>query len=179
MQLDLLRNDPASRSALEERARALSRQDVAADSEAGTPMLTFLLGGCSYSLSAPSVHEVLSFPPTTPLPGTPPFVVGLANVRGRLVVAIDLRPLLEIPAAPPVPGSLLLVIGVGEVTVGLMADSVIGVSHMAEALTPTPSATAGRGQPWVRGVDSALSLHLDGDVLLTDPRLAINAESGE
>jgi len=179
MQLDMLRSDPASRSVLEDRARALSRQDVATETEAGTSTISFLLGGCSYSLSAPSVREVLALPPITPLPATPPFVAGLANVRGRLVVALDLRPLLEIPAAPPVPGSLLLVIGVGDLTAGLIVDSVIAVSHQAETLAPTPSATAGRGQPWVRGVDSTLSLHLDGDVLLADPRLAVNAEGAE
>ena len=179
MHLHLLRRDLAARSVPEERARALSRQDTATETEAGASMLSFLLGGCSYSLSATSVREVLALPPIAPLPATPPFIAGLANVRGRLVVALDLRPLLEIAVTPPVPGSLLLVIGAGDVTAGLIVDSVVTVRQLAETLDPTPAAAAGRGQTWVRGVDSTLSLHLDSDVLLADPRLVINAESAE
>lgn len=179
MHLDLLRSESTARSVLEERARALARQDVATETEAGASNLSFLLGGCSYSLPSSSVREVLALPPIAPLPATPPFIVGLANVRGRVVVALDLRPLLEIPAVPPVPGSLLLVIGAGDITAGLIVDSVVAVRQLAETLDPTPSATAGRGQAWVRGVDSTLSLHLDSDVLLTDSRLAINAEGVE
>ncbi|MBX0331499.1 chemotaxis protein CheW, partial [Oscillochloris sp. ZM17-4] len=87
--------------------------------------------------------------------------------------------LLEIPAARPTPGCLLLVITSGDITVGLLADSVVAVHHLADSLTPTPAANAGRGQPWVRGVDTSLSLHLDVDLLLAEPRLAMNAEAVE
>ncbi|NNJ13664.1 chemotaxis protein CheW [Chloroflexales bacterium ZM16-3] len=179
MLLDLLRSDPTAQSVLEARARDLARSDTAGKAESGTPTLTFTLGGGSYSLPAVAVREVMPLPPVAPLPATPPFIVGLTNVRGQLVAAIDPRPLLEIPAAPPVPGCLLLVIKAGDITAGLLADSVVAVRHLADTLTPTPAANAGRGQLWVRGVDSSLSLHLDVDLLLADLRLAINAEAVE
>jgi chemotaxis signal transduction protein len=47
-------------------------------------------GDISLALSVSQVPEVLDLPPVTPVPGAPPFALGLINWRGRSVPIIDL-----------------------------------------------------------------------------------------
>src|SRR5258708_35238901 len=52
---------------------------------------TFLLNGYLFGVPVPQVQEVIRFQPMTPVPLAPPAVVGLINLRGQIVLAIDLR----------------------------------------------------------------------------------------
>lgn len=178
MDLRGLQNDPTAWSILAGRARALALQEEVVAAESGTSTLTFRLGGSSYSLPAAAVREVQPLGACTPLPAVPPFILGLVNVRGRLLTAIDLRPMLGLPASGPAPGALLLIVAVGGGELGLLSDGVVAVSARSAALSPAPSAAAGRGVAWVRGVDESLSLHLDPELLFADPALLVNAEAG-
>jgi purine-binding chemotaxis protein CheW len=169
-----LRNDPAAWRILEERARALMTQENAAETELGEEILMFRLGDGEYSVPAQYVREVQTLGDVTPLPFTPSFVVGLVNIRGRLLAALDIRPLLDLPEAPPQPQSALLVLMANGMEVGLLADSVVEVRRGDDQLAPVLSTAAGRGVAWVRGVDRRLSLLLDPLALLADPRLTVN-----
>jgi purine-binding chemotaxis protein CheW len=177
MDLRTLQEDPAVWQVLAERARALALQEEIAAGESGAAVLTFRLGGSSYCLPATAVREVQPLGLYARLPAVPPFVIGLVNVRGRLITALDLRPLLGIPAEAPAPGSLLLIAAVGGSEIGLMADSVVAVSRRANELSPAPSAAAGHGIAWVRGVDEDLCLHLDPELLFAAPTLVVNTEA--
>jgi purine-binding chemotaxis protein CheW len=172
--IKILRDDPATWRILEERARALMVQEHAAETEVGEEILTFRLGEGDYSVPAQYVREVQLLGEVTPLPFTPPFLVGLVNVRGRLLVALDIRPLLDMPEAPPQPQAFLLVLTANGLEVGLLADVVVEVRRSDDQLAPVLSSAAGRGVAWVRGVDRHLSVLLDPPALLSDPRLLIN-----
>jgi len=169
-----LRANPAIWRILEERARALMIQETAVETALGEEIVVFRLGAGGYSVPAQSIREVRPLGDCTPLPSTPPFVVGLVNVRGRLLAALDIRPLLDIAPAPPQPGAYLLVLATNGMEVGLLADAVIEVRRGADDLAPVPSTAAGRGAGWVRGVDRQLNLLLDPAALLADPRLIVN-----
>jgi purine-binding chemotaxis protein CheW len=172
-----LRENPALWSILEERARALLAQENTAEIELGEEILMFRLGDGEYSVPARYVREVQMLGDVTPLPFTPAFCVGLVNIRGRLLTALDIRPLLDMPAAPPQPQAFLLVLAANGIEVGLLADAVIEVRRSDDQLSPVLSSAAGRGVGWVRGVDRRLSLLLDPPALLADPRLAVNGAS--
>lgn len=176
MALRQLLDDPATWPTLLERARSLALQEAVAVADAGDARLTFRLGGSSYSLPAVAVREVQPLLSYTPLPAVPPFVVGLVNVRGRLLTAIDLRPLLGLGAGAPPPGAQLLILAVDDNEIGLVADSVVAVRRHEGVLAPAPSATSGRPISWVRGVDDELTIHLDPELLFADPALLVNAE---
>jgi purine-binding chemotaxis protein CheW len=172
-----LRADPATCRILEERARALMVQESAVETDLGEELLTFCLGDGEYSVPAQYVREVQMLGDVTPLPFTPSFVVGLVNVRGRLLAALDIRPLLDMPEAPFQPQSFLLVLTANGLEVGLLADAVVEVRRGDNQLAPVLSTAAGRGVAWVRGVDRRLNLLLDPPALLADPRLIVNGES--
>lgn len=177
MDLRTLQEDAAAWPVLVDRARALALQDEVALGEAGAATLTFRLGDSSYSLPADAVGEVQPLGACAPLPAVPSFILGLVNVRGRLITAVDLRPLLGLAAEAPTPGALLLILCVEGSEIGLMADSVVAVSHESSDLSPAPSSAAGRGAHWIRGVDDGLRLHLDPGLLFADPALIVNAEA--
>jgi purine-binding chemotaxis protein CheW len=98
------------------------------------------IGGSTYAMPVAAVREIVRLPEVTRVPGLPAFVTGLANVRGRVLAVLDLRPLLNLEAAR---GERLVIL------------------DRADAETPAPasgaSTAAGRG---VIGliVDSALEL---------------------
>src|SRR6202165_5083726 len=78
--------------------------------------LVFALGSELYALPATQVHEVRPLGWLTPLPGTPPFLAGLINVRGRIVPVVDLRPLLGLPSTDgPFMSVVLVAYGRGDV----------------------------------------------------------------
>jgi purine-binding chemotaxis protein CheW len=174
MELRQLRDNPAMWEILEARARALAHQETAEDAILGEATLIFQIGDGRYGVSAQLVREVQPLAGYTPLPGTPPFVFGLINLRGRLLAALDIRPLLGSPVASPRPGAALLIVSAGGMEVGLLADEVIEIRRCATQLSSALSSAEGQVVAWVRGIDSGLTVLLDLALLLADSRLVVN-----
>lgn len=66
--------------------------------------------------------EVMLIPRIAPLPGAPPGLLGLINLRGTLVPLYDLRSLLDLGSRPSATEPLALVFGQGEDAVGIIID---------------------------------------------------------
>jgi purine-binding chemotaxis protein CheW len=97
------------------------------------------LGGARYAVGMSAVAEVGRLPGMTRVPGTPVWLAGVANWRGRILAIIDVRPLLDAPITPT--GSLgrLVVLAEDGVTVGLLTEGVQGVvACEAAAVEPPP-----------------------------------------
>lgn len=171
MKLQQLQTDPASAAILAARAQALAGQVAQSSQTVGEAFVVFRLGTGGYTLPAGAIREVQPLGRCTPLPSTPSCMLGLVNLRGRPLAVLDIRPLLGLPVAPLPADAWLLIVAAGGIEVGLAADSVLGVQHIADALTPAFSAVAGRCLAWVRGVDQELRLQLDPAGLLADARL--------
>jgi purine-binding chemotaxis protein CheW len=60
-------------------------------------LATFYLGDAWFAVPVVQVQEVLMSQPHTPAPGAPNSVVGLINLRGQVVTALDLRRRLGMP----------------------------------------------------------------------------------
>src|SRR4051812_18987380 len=58
--------------------------------EAGPPILVFRVGDALYGCEVEDAQEIIPMRSMTRLPGAPPFVRGLINVRGIIVTVIDL-----------------------------------------------------------------------------------------
>jgi purine-binding chemotaxis protein CheW len=174
MELRQLRDNPAIWEILEARARALAHQETADDAILGEATVIFQIGDGRYGVSARLVREVQPLTDYTPLPSMPPFVLGLINLRGRLLAALDIRPLLGVPVASPRPGAALLIVSAGGIEVGLLADEVIEIRRCATRLSPALTSAEGQVGAWVRGIDSGLTVLLDLALLLADPRLVVN-----
>lgn len=90
--------------------------------------LCFSLGSEEYAIPLLNVREVIAIPAITKLPSTPPFILGVTNLRGQIISVMDLR--LKIGVTPRVTGEEGVVIcDVGTNTFGFVADSINSVLH--------------------------------------------------
>jgi purine-binding chemotaxis protein CheW len=97
------------------------------------------LGGARYAVGMSAVAEVGRLPRLTRVPGTPIWLAGVANWRGRILAVLDVRPLLDAAITPT--GSLgrLVVLTEHGVTVGLLTEGVQGVINCdTERIDPPP-----------------------------------------
>jgi chemotaxis signal transduction protein len=85
-------------------------------------VLVFEIGGASYALGVENTEGVVDCPRITPLPRPPDGVAGLASVRGRMTVVMDLG---SRSSEEQIKQRLILVKGSAQL--GLLADHIEGV----------------------------------------------------
>ncbi|HEX9626625.1 MAG TPA: chemotaxis protein CheW [Acidiferrobacterales bacterium] len=78
------------------------------------------------------VLEVLPCPSYTPVPGTKPWVKGVANVRGNLITIVDFAEYFGKPAVFIDDAARLLVMNVPGLHTGLLVHEVLGLRHFDE-----------------------------------------------
>ena len=89
-----------------------------------TSLLRARLGGTTLGLPASSVREIVRAVAITPLPGAPPIIEGVIDLRGVLVPVMDARARLQLPARPLDPEEFMIVLEAGERLVALRVDEV-------------------------------------------------------
>ena len=112
----------------------------------------FLLHGQHYIVAVDSIVEIIPHPKTTALPGASPWIKGIANVGGRLVVIISLSAFIS-GTDNSGPDGRVLVIPQHQLAVGLLVDAVSGIKqYTADKYTEQipPSIPAGM-QPFTQG----------------------------
>ena len=58
--------------------------------EGGTRLLVIEVRGGLYALDSAAVREIVTMPTATRLPGAPPHIRGVVNLRGQLLTVVDL-----------------------------------------------------------------------------------------
>lgn len=123
------------------------------DVEAAWHGIGFRLGAQSLVVAMAEVSEILQAPAATRLPHVQPWVLGVANVRGRLIPLFDLKCFFGLSEAGSArPGQPVLVMEQGEQTDALLVDAVEGVQHFNDTdfSAELPPVDAGL-QPFIRG----------------------------
>lgn len=87
----------------------------------------FMLGGGQYVAHMSEVVEILQLPKVTRVPGVKSWVLGIANVRGRMVSVMDLNGLLGLPSRGNWRSQRVLVIEQNDFLTGLLVDAVLGM----------------------------------------------------
>ncbi len=113
---------------------------------AGLRLLIFTVADLACATRAESVREIIPWQSAVRIPGAPTPVMGLINVRGRLMTLVDGRHALHHQAAED-EGPIIL-LDVGTQTVGFVVDSVV------DLFSVTPSDLAERAD--LPGVDARL-----------------------
>lgn len=115
-----------------------------------TSVTVMNVNGERYALETIVVHEVLPVPRISRVPAVPRSILGITNVRGRVVPVVDLRQKLGAPAPPPGPDSRIVLVGHGDEEVGLLVDGVQGVLSLSDAAPLEPPPSAAHGTNWFR-----------------------------
>jgi len=109
--------------------------------------VTFRLAGETYGVNVMQVREVLRYTEIAPVPGAPPYVLGIINLRGNVVTVIDSR-------------------------VGILVDSVAEVVYLRQSEIETaPNVGNEESAIFIQGVchkNGELLILIELDKLLTD-----------
>src|ERR1700733_15714818 len=139
---------------LKERARFLARPLVGArNASQDLLVVEFRLAKERYAVEQSYVREVLPLRELTPLPCTPPFMRGIANVRGQMVPIINIKSFFDLPESGITDVHLIITLHHEGIDLAIEADSVTGTRAIAiESVQPSlPTLTGIRAQ-YLRGV---------------------------
>lgn len=129
----------------------------------------FGVAGQNYAVDIRRVQEVLVGAEIEPVPGTPPAVLGVINLRGRIVTVIDLRRCLGFPGEGGNQVCAVVIADTAEGQLGLRVDGIAEVCAVSEgAIRPVPPTLGRDADPLVHGMvkrgDAMLTL-LNADLL--------------
>jgi len=114
---------------------------------------TFYLDRLLFGVESQKIQEVVTYHELRPVPLAPPVVSGLMNLRGQVVVALELRLQLELPERPSDMTPVCLVVRAAGGTVCLLADEVGNVVEVEdETFEASPETLSPRLRSVILGV---------------------------
>ncbi|MES9989543.1 MAG: chemotaxis protein CheW [Candidatus Thiodiazotropha endolucinida] len=146
------------------------------DEEAGggplIQFVTFILMEEVYGINVMQVQEVLRITEIAPVPGAPPYVLGIINLRGNVVTVIDTRTRFGLPTKEVDDASRIIVIESEKQVVGILVDAVAEVVELRETdIDPAPNVGTEESSRYIQGVatqEERLLILVDLNKLLTD-----------
>jgi purine-binding chemotaxis protein CheW len=134
---------------------------------------SLFLDGNFFGVEVGQVQEVLRYQEMTRVPLAPPVVCGLINLRGQIVIALDLRRRLGLEEAPTGALPTNVVIRTADGPVSLLVDDIGEVLAPDEAaFEPVPETLKGMARELIRGaykLPERLLLVLETDRLAQTP----------
>ncbi len=113
----------------------------------------FRLGNAMFGIPAAQIQEVVQLGSVTAVHHAPVFVVGIRNLRGRIVTVIDLGVRLELGEAVRSADSRILIVDSEGELVGLLVDRVDDTIFLQpEDMSPAPGNLGALHQGALRGV---------------------------
>lgn len=172
---------PDVRQVLRARAQALARPaQQAPPAEGSLDVLEFRLAQESYALETRYVREVYPLKDLTPLPCTPPFVLGIINVRGRIVPVLDVKKFFDLPEKGLGDLHRVILVRDRDLEFGVLADIIVGVRSVpADSLQASLPVLTDIGAEYVLGVTAERLVVLDLARILADPKIIVHEDVEE
>ena len=113
---------------------------------------TFLLDGLLFGVEVRKVQEVIRYQPITRVPLAAPVVRGLINLRGQIVVALDLRIRLNLKPRPADQLPMNVVVQTDDGILSLLVDKISDVLEVHDDFfEPTPHMVRGVARELIQG----------------------------
>ncbi len=115
--------------------------------------IVFKVAGAEYVIPADLVLQMESYTGATPVPGSPPYVAGIVQIRGKVIPVVDLRKRFGLPAIESSLDSRIVVGRSNDRSVGLLVDSAREVLKiLASEVSPPPTLVTDHSEGFVKGV---------------------------
>ncbi len=119
---------------------------------ATSQVCTFYVNSQMYGVEVESVQEVIRYQHMTEVPLAPDSVVGLINLRGQIVTAIDLRRRLDLPDRPEGQLPMNVVVRSDDGAISFLVDQIGDVQEIAPAnMEPLPETLQGVSRSMLSG----------------------------
>ena len=138
--------------------------------------VTFRLGNETYGINVMQVQEVLRYTEIAPVPGAPPYVLGIINLRGNVVTVIDTRHRFGLNPEEVSDNTRIVIIEAEKHVVGILVDAVAEVVYLRlSEIETAPNVGNEDSARFIQGVcnkNNQLLILVDLDKLLTDEEWA-------
>lgn len=113
----------------------------------------FQVGGADYVVSAADVMQMETFSGATEVPGAPPHVAGLVQLRGQVLPVVDVRARFGLPAADRPADARIIVVERQARRVALLVDRAREVIDLgADEFRAPPELVAAQAAGFVRSI---------------------------
>jgi purine-binding chemotaxis protein CheW len=114
--------------------------------ERRSELLSIRIGSQEFAMDIRSIREIRGWIASTHLPHAPSYIKGMINLRGTVLVVIDLAERLGLRAQEPNAASVVVVVENAERVAGLLVDAVCDIitvtDDMRQAIPETGSSTS-------------------------------------
>jgi purine-binding chemotaxis protein CheW len=135
-------------------------------------LVTFRLENETYGINVMHVQEVLRISEIAPVPGAPPYVLGIINLRGNVVTVIDTRSRFGLPPGDIDDNSRIVIIESEKQVVGILVDSVAEVVELrGSEIDVAPNVGNEESSKYIQGVatrENDLLIVVDLNKLLSE-----------
>lgn len=134
--------------------------------------VSFNLDGETYCIDVMKVQEVLRYTDIAPVPGAPAYVLGIINLRGKVVTVIDTRARFGLTEDEITYNTRIVIVEANQNIVGILVDSVSEVVYIRQSEIETaPNIGNMDNSKFIQGVcskDGELYILIDLDQLLNE-----------
>ncbi len=121
---------PEERAVFRERAKSLREQTLGEDFTGLMPLAVICLNDEYFAINLEVVREFTEVHKITPIPCTPPHIVGNMNLRGEIVTLVDIRGVLNLPMRKVEKFCKAMIIEIGELVAGAIVEEVFDVMYL-------------------------------------------------
>jgi purine-binding chemotaxis protein CheW len=116
-------------------------------------MIAFRLNGQEFCVMTTTIREIRGWSPSTPIPHSPPDVIGVMNLRGSVIPIVDLSRKLGMAPTTPNERSAIVVADVHSAVLGLLVDQVSDILTVrGEQIQPLPEIAASFDRSFSDGI---------------------------
>lgn len=116
-------------------------------------LVVFDLASEYYGVDIGDVREIIRMQTITRVPGAPPFVEGIINLRGQVIPVVDLRKRLELDISEQTADSRIVWVTINDQDVGVMVDAVTEVLRIPiSSIEPPSSMVSNVESDYLRGI---------------------------
>lgn len=127
-----------------------------------------------YAFAESFVLEVLSLKEITTIPGTPDFVMGVINLRGRVVSIINLKTLFNLKERGLTELNKVMILKNETMEFGVVADAILGNAIIdLSTLSAPPINLDNAGVEYITGVTPEGLILLNANSLLTSKQIIL------
>ena len=132
----------------------------------------FKLGSMEYTIPILKVREIINAPVITRMPQAPHYIEGVTNLRGSIIVIVNLKSLLNMDGDSGGDGGKIIVISSGKITFGVLVDGITGVIEIDGGTVEHPERFFSEKMEQIKGVAKIK----DKLLVLLDPKKLIPFE---
>lgn len=171
---------PEERIIFQERAKNLRRPIDNQDFAGLVPLAVICLNGEYFGINLEIIREFTDIHHVTPIPCTPPHIVGNMNLRGEILTLVNIRGLVNLPLQTSQVFSKAMIVKINDIVAGIIVDGIFDVIYLKESEIKTiPTAVHLKQDEYLQGTafyqDKMMSI-LNVAKIMTQGELFVDQE---